>query len=55
VQGDAKFRVELVPEIVKSVEEALGQGMIRVVGGFTVEKDKPKPWENKKKFKGDEE
>jgi DNA polymerase-3 subunit alpha len=55
VQADAKFRVELVPEVIKSVEDLLGSGMIRVVGGFTVEKDKPKPWENKKKFKGDEE
>lgn len=55
IQADPRFRVELVPDMIKSVEAALGVGMIRVVGGFTVEKDKPKPWENKKKFKGGDE
>ncbi len=54
VTTDAKLRVNLAPELVKSVLGELGEGMLKVIGGFTVEKEK-KPWEGKKKFRGGDE
>jgi DNA polymerase III subunit alpha len=47
---DPKLRVALTSELIKGVQDELGSGMVRIVGGFTLEKDKPKPWEKKKKF-----
>jgi DNA polymerase-3 subunit alpha len=55
VQSDARLRVALSPDLVKSLQGELGDGMVRVVGGFTLEKDKPKPWEKKKRGGGEEE
>ena len=56
IAADPKLRVELKPDFIKAMETELGAGMVKVVGGFTVEKDK-KPWENggKRKFSRDEE
>ncbi len=54
VAADAKLRVNLGPDLVKNVLGELGDGMLKVIGGFTVEKEK-KPWEGKKKFRGGDE
>ncbi len=56
IAADPRLRVELKPEFLRAMESELGAGMVKVVGGFTVEKDK-KPWENgnKRKFSRDEE
>ncbi|HLP83388.1 MAG TPA: DNA polymerase III subunit alpha [Phycisphaerales bacterium] len=54
VSADAKLRVNLGPDLVKNVLGELGDGMLKVIGGFTVEKEK-KPWEGKKKFRGGDE
>ena len=43
------------PDIFRAMSEQLGAGMVRVVGGFTVEKDKPKPWEGKKRSQNSED
>ncbi len=54
VAADTKMRVNLGPDLVKNVLGELGDGMLKVIGGFTVEKEK-KPWEGKKKFRGGDE
>ncbi len=49
VACDPKLRIPLEPQLVTQVQRELGDGMLRVVGAFTLEKDKPKPWEKGKK------
>ncbi|HYF14180.1 MAG TPA: DNA polymerase III subunit alpha [Phycisphaerales bacterium] len=44
---DPKLRVSLSPPLVQSILGELGDGMVKVVGGFTLDKDKPRPWEKK--------
>ena len=46
---DPKLRITLEPGIVKLIQDELGVGMVKIAGGVTLEKDKPKPWERKKR------
>jgi hypothetical protein len=54
LSADPKIRVPLAPELVKELQNELGLGMMRVVGGLTFDKEKEKkPWQ--KKRSGDDE
>jgi hypothetical protein len=56
VACDPKLRVPLSAKLAADIQHELGEGMLRVVGGFTLEKDKPKPWEKgKKKSRSDDD
>jgi DNA polymerase-3 subunit alpha len=51
---DGNLRLPVEHERVRGFVESLGAGMVKVVGGFTVEKEKPKPWERKRGNSADE-
>ena len=53
--ADVKFRVPLAPEFVQSIVGELGEGMIKVAGGITVEREDPrKKWQKKPRNDDDE-
>ncbi|MBK9188315.1 MAG: DNA polymerase III subunit alpha [Phycisphaerales bacterium] len=51
--ADPKFRIALAPDLVREITDQLGPGMVKVVGGVTLEKTEPR--ERWKKRRSDDE
>jgi DNA polymerase III alpha subunit len=50
LQADTGVRARLEPEVTRALENELGPGMVRVVGGVALESTEKKRWDKKRNF-----